>query len=252
MEDHYAKFRISDALMAIYKLFWDDYCAWYLEAIKPAFVDGKALPIDKATYEATLSYFETLLKLIHPVMPFITEELWQDIAERQEGETIMYASTPVASAFDASVLSGFALASEAVNGVRGVRNQRNIGPKERLCLKIKATDFPFVSIVEKMGNVDVELVSGFENAQGTGFMVGTCEFFVVLDGLVNADEEIQKAEKDLDYLRKFLAGVRAKLSNERFTANAPAAVIENERKKDADALSKIESLEAKVKQLKNA
>ncbi len=252
VEDHYAKFRISDALMAIYKLFWDDYCAWYLEAIKPAFVDGKALPIDKATYEATLSYFETLLKLIHPVMPFITEELWQDIAERQEGETIMYASTPVASAFDASVLSGFALASEAVNGVRGVRNQRNIGPKERLCLKIKAADFPFVSIVEKMGNVDVELVSGFENAQGTGFMVGTCEFFVVLDGLVNADEEIQKAEKDLDYLRKFLAGVRAKLSNERFTANAPAAVIENERKKEADALSKIESLEAKVKQLKNA
>ena len=252
VEDHYAKFRISDALMAIYKLFWDDYCAWYLEAIKPAFVDGKALPIDKATYEATLSYFETLLKLIHPVMPFITEELWQDIAERQEGETIMYASTPVASAFDASVLSGFALASEAVNGVRGVRNQRNIGPKERLCLKIKATDFPFVSIVEKMGNVDVELVSGFENAQGTGFMVGTCELFVVLDGLVNADEEIQKAEKDLDYLRKFLAGVRAKLSNERFTANAPAAVIENERKKEADALSKIESLEAKVKQLKNA
>ena len=252
VEDHYAKFRISDALMAIYKLFWDDYCAWYLEAIKPAFVDGKALPIDKATYEATLSYFETLLKLIHPVMPFITEELWQDIAERKEGETIMYASTPVASAFDASVLSGFALASEAVNGVRGVRNQRNIGPKERLCLKIKAADFPFVSIVEKMGNVDVELVSGFENAQGTGFMVGTCEFFVVLDGLVNADEEIQKAEKDLDYLRKFLAGVRAKLSNERFTANAPAAVIENERKKEADALSKIESLEAKVKQLKNA
>ena len=252
VEDHYAKFRISDALMAIYKLFWDDYCAWYLEAIKPAFVDGKALPIDKDTYEATLSYFETLLKLIHPVMPFITEELWQDIAERKEGETIMYASTPVASAFDASVLSGFALASEAVNGVRGVRNQRNIGPKERLCLKIKAADFPFVSIVEKMGNVDVELVSGFENARGTGFMVGTCELFVVLDGLVNADEEIQKAEKDLDYLRKFLAGVRAKLSNERFTANAPAAVIENERKKEADALSKIESLEAKVKQLKNA
>ena len=138
VEDHYSKFRISDALMTIYKLFWDDYCSWYLEAIKPAF----GQPVDPETYNKTLEYFEALLKLIHPVMPFITEELWQDLAERKEGETIMYAPTPKAEAFDPSVLENFSLAAETVNGVRSVRNQKNIAPKEQLHLLIKGSSFP--------------------------------------------------------------------------------------------------------------
>ena len=248
VEDHYSKFRISDALMTIYKLFWDDYCSIYLEAIKPAF----GQPIDPETQQATLRFFEALLKLIHPVMPFITEELWQDIAERKEGETILFAPTPKAQPYESRVLEDFALAMEAVNGVRGVRNQRNIGPKEVLPLKIKGTEFPaaVVPVVEKMANVTVERVESFGDAQGVGFMVRTIELFIALDGLVNVAEELAKAEKDLAYLQQFLTGVRAKLSNEKFTAHAPAQVIENERKKEADALSKIESLEAKIAQLK--
>jgi valyl-tRNA synthetase len=246
VEDHYSKFRISDALMTIYKLFWDDYCSWYLEAIKPAF----GQPVDPETYNKTLEYFEALLKLIHPVMPFITEELWQDLAERKEGETIMYAPTPKAEAFDHAVLENFSLAAEAVNGVRSVRNQKNIAPKEQLHLLIKGSSFPCIPVIEKMAGVNVELVGEFGDAQGVGFMVRTQEMFVKMDGLVNVAEEIEKAQKELEYQQKFLQGVRAKLANENFVAHAPAAVIENERKKEADSLSKIESLEAKLKSLK--
>ncbi len=247
VEDHYSKFRISDALMAIYKLFWDDYCSWYLEAIKPAF----GQPVDAQTYKVTLEYFESLLRLIHPVMPFITEELWQDLAPRKEGETIMYAPTPKAQAYDQITLDNFALAMEAVNGVRGIRSQRNIAPKESLNLKIKGNNFPaaVISIVEKLANSKVERVSAFD-AQGAGFMVRTIEMSVAMDGLVNVAEELDKAQKELEHQQKFLAGVRAKLSNEKFTAHAPSQVIETERKKEADSLSKIESLEAKIKQLK--
>jgi valyl-tRNA synthetase len=249
VEDHYSKFRISDALMAIYKLFWDDYCSWYLEAIKPAF----GQPVDAETYRVTLEFFEALLKLIHPVMPFITEELWQDMANRKEGETIMFAPTPKAGALQADVLDNFALAMETVNGVRGVRNQRNLPPKEELRLLVKG-GFPasMVPIVEKMAFAKVELTGDFGSAQGVGFLVRTHEMMVVLDGLVNVAEEMEKAEKDLAYQQKFLQGIRGKLSNERFVANAPAAVIENERKKEADTLSRIESLEAKLKQLKES
>ena len=248
VEAHYSKFRISDALMTIYKLFWDDYCSWYLEAIKPAY----GQPIDAATQQATLGFFESLLKLIHPVMPFITEELWQDIAERKEGETILFAPTPKAESYDPAVLDNFALAMEAVNGVRGVRSQRNIAPKEALKLFIKGSAFPNIPLVEKMANCQVQLVEGFGNVQGVAFLVRTQELFVVLDGQVNVAEELAKAEKDLAYLQKFLQGVRGKLSNERFVAHAPAAVIEMERKKEADALSKIESLEAQIQQLKKS
>ena len=235
--------------MAIYKLFWDDYCAWYLEAIKPTF----GQPVDRATYDATLGYFEALLKLIHPVMPFITEELWQNMEDRKEGETIMYAAAPAVKPFDPQVLVHFELAEEAVNGVRGIRNQKNIAPKETLDLKIKG-NFPsdVLPVIEKMGNVKVETVADFGSGQGVGFMVRTHEMFVALCGLVNVEEEIAKLEKDLAYQQKFLAGVRGKLANERFVANAPAAVIENERKKEADSLSKIESLESQIKALKNS
>ena len=245
VEEHYRKFRISDALMAIYKLFWDDYCSWYLEAIKPAFGE----PIDARTQEATLAYFESLLKLIHPVMPFITEELWQDIAPRQEGETIMYAASPKAEKVDSGLLDRFALTAEAVNAVRGIRNQRNLPPKETIELKIKGDAFPaeWIPLLEKMSGTRVECVQDFSDATGASFLVRTLEMFVPLE--VNAAEELEKSRKELEHQQKFLSGVRAKLSNERFVSHAPAAVIENERKKEADALSRIESLEAKIKQL---
>ena len=251
VEDCYSKFRISEALMTIYRLFWDDFCSWYLEAVKPAFVDGKAAPTDAATHAATLSYFEALLKLIHPVMPFITEELWQDLSPRAEGETIMYAAAPSVEKADEAVLTDFAIAFETVNAVRGVRAQKNIAPKEPLILLLKS-GYPegVIPLVEKLSNAAVRLVSEFGQGQGISLLVRTYEGFVLLEGLVNVDEEIAKLEKDLAYQQNFLAGVRKKLSNERFVANAPAAVIDNERKKEADALSRIEIIESQLKALK--
>ena len=254
VEDHYSKFRISDALMTIYKLFWDDYCSWYLEAIKPAFVDGKALPMDRETYDATLRYFEALLKLIHPVMPFISEELWQNMEDRKDGDTIMYAASPKARPFDPAVITAFEMAEEAVNGIRGIRNQKNLSPREPLALKVKG-DFPAkaIPVIERLANTSsVEIVSGFSESNGVSFLVRTVEMFVPLTGLINVEEEIAKLEKELEYQKKFLAGVRAKLSNERFTAHAPEAVVANERKKEADSLSKIESFESQIKALKNS
>ena len=166
----------------------------------------------------------------------------------------MFAPTPKAEAYEPAVLEHFALAMEAVNGVRGVRSQRNIAPKEVLTLMIKGGAFPqeVIPVVEKMGNAKVENADSFEGMQGVGFLVRTYEMMVVLDGMINLEEEIEKTQKELEHQQKFLAGVRGKLSNERFVNNAPAAVIENERKKEADALSRIESLESKLMQLKKS
>ena len=249
VEDHYSKFRISDALMTIYKFFWDDYCAWYLELVKPAF--GQA--IDKATYDATTAFFGDLLKLIHPIMPFITEELWQAMEERKEGSTIMLERTPAVAAYDKDFLNAFEMAQEAASGVRAVRKQKNVPPKEALTLKIKGS-FPkeVLPVIAKLANVSIiDFVDDFEGLSGAGFMVRTVEMFVVLEGLVNLDEEIAKLEAALAYQEQFLKSVRAKLCNAGFVAHAPAAVIENEKKKEADSLSKIESINAQLKQLKN-
>ncbi|MBQ8460830.1 MAG: valine--tRNA ligase [Bacteroidales bacterium] len=250
VEDHYSKYRISDALMTIYKFFWDDYCAWYLELVKPAY--GAA--IDKATYDATLEFFNSLLKLIHPVMPFITEELWHALEERKEGATIMYEHTPVAKAYDKEFIDAFELAKEAAGSVRSVRQQKGISPKEALKLKIKGA-FPaeLLPVVEKLANVsDIEFKDSFaSDLSGVGFMVGTIEMFVILEGLVNAEEEIAKLEAALEYQKRFLDSVRKKLSNANFVAHAPEAVVAGERKKEADSLSKIASYESQLKQLKN-
>lgn len=250
VEDHYAKFRISDALMSIYKLFWDDYCSWYLELIKPAY----GQPIDKVTYTETLGFFEALLKMIHPVMPFITEELWQDMAERKEGETIMFQPTPVAGEFDAAFISSFELAEEAVNAIRGIRQQKNISPKEELQVMFKG-EFPaeMLAVVAKLANTSsAEVVADFGNtSEGVSQMVRTVEMYVPLTGKVNVEEEIAKLEAELDYQKKFLDSVRRKLSNEKFTAHAPEKVVAVERQKEADSLSKIESYEAQLKALKS-
>ena len=250
VEDHYSKFRISDALMTIYKLFWDDYCSWYLEIVKPAF--GAA--VDKATYDATLGFFEALVKMIHPIMPFITEELWQNIEERPAGATIMFAPTPKAGAYDEAFIREFETARETVVNVRSIRKQKNISPKEPLALKVKG-GFPMETapVVEKLASItSVELTDDFgDTGAGVPFIIGTVELFLPLTGLVNVEEEIAKVESDLKYQRIFLEGVRRKLSNESFVAHAPEKIVAVERKKEADALSRIESLESQLNSLRN-
>ena len=250
VEDHYSKFRISDALMSIYKLFWDDYCSWYLELVKPAY--GQA--IDKATLDATLGFFESLLKMIHPVMPFITEELWHDMAERGEKETIMFARTPVAGPWDEGTINDFELAEEAVNALRGIRQQKNISPKEALEVKFKGA-FPvrMLPVVCKLANIsNASIVEDFgTTAEGVSQMIRTVEMYVPLTGKVNVEEEIAKIEAELEYQKKFLESVRRKLSNESFVAHAPEKVVAIERKKEADSLSKIEGYESQLKALKN-
>ncbi len=249
-ENHYSKFRISDALMSIYKLFWDDYCSWYLELIKPVY--GEA--IDGLTYKATIDFFEKLLKLIHPVMPFITEELWQAMEKRQEGETIMYESTPKICSFDESALEDFAMAQDAVNNIRGIRQQKGISLKETFTLKYKG-DFPseMLPIVEKLANISQsEQVKDFDSSvSGVAFMVRTAELFIPLTRQINVKEELSKLNEQLEYQKKFLESVRKKLSNPRFTTSAPMAVVDVERKKEIDSLSKIESLESQINVLIN-
>ena len=242
VEDHYSKFRISDALMAIYKLFWDDYCSWYLELVKPAF----GASVDKKTYEATVVFFEKLLKLIHPIMPFITEELWQAMEERKPGDTIMFQPSPVAGACDRTFLKAFDVAREAIIGIRGIRAQKQISPKESLKLFIDGMlSDELMPVLKKAANI-----SGISDgaAQGTSvsFIVGTVKFTIPLEGFVNADEEKAKLQDELEHQRKFLAGVRAKLGNSNFVAHAPEAVVAVERKKEADALARIEALEASL------
>ncbi|MDD6772666.1 MAG: valine--tRNA ligase [Bacteroidales bacterium] len=245
VEDHYSKFRISDALMAIYKLFWDDYCSSYLELVKPAY--GQAL--DSRTYEATITFFEKLLKMIHPIMPFITEELWQAMQQRGEADTIMFQRTPVAGPYDNAFLEEFDRCREAVNAIRGVRAQKQISPKEALKLFIEGEfSEELLPVICKAANIS-EVAKGTASGASVSFIVGTVKMSIPLEGFVNADEEKIKLQSELERQRKFLAGVRAKLSNEKFTAHAPAAVIEGERKKEADALARIEALESSLNKL---
>ena len=244
VEENYSKFRISDALMATYKLFWDDYCSWYLELVKPAYGQG----IDPETRAATVVFFEKLIKLIHPIMPFITEELWQAMEERAEGETIMFQRTPAAEAWSADFLARFETAQQIIVGVRGVRAQKQISPREPLRISIEGTDLgELLPVICKSANVEVaaEPVSG----AGVSFISGTVKTTVALDGFVNAEEEKAKILTELEHQRKFLAGVRGKLGNAGFVAHAPEAVIAVERKKEADALARIEALESSLKAL---
>ena len=245
VEDHYAKFRINDALMAIYKLFWDDYCSWFLELVKPEY--GRA--VDGRTYEAAILFFEKLLKLIHPVMPFITEELWQAMEPRHEGETIMYQRTPVAGPYDAAFLERFDRAREAIISIRSVRAQKQIAPKEPLNLSIDGEfDSELLPVLRKTANLG-EIMSGAAEGASVSFLVGTVKMSIPMAGFVNADEERAKLKAELEHQHKFLAGVRAKLSNEKFVAHAPEAVIAGERKKESDCLARIEALEASLNTL---
>ncbi|MCQ2153186.1 MAG: valine--tRNA ligase [Bacteroidales bacterium] len=247
MEDHYSKFRINDALMAVYRLFWDDFCSTYLELVKPA--GGKT--VDKATLEATVEFFDKLLKLIHPIMPFITEELWHLAGRRGETETIMFERTPAAGEYDAHLLESFDVARECVNAVRGIRNQKGISSREEMSLYVEGDlDRSLLPVLKKAANLS-EIIDGEGSGAGSQFVVGTLKCFVPLEGKVDMGEERTKLEAELEYQRKFLAGVRAKLSNQAFVSHAPAAVVESERKKESDALSRIASFEEALKAIDN-
>ncbi|GHM98934.1 valine--tRNA ligase [Cytophagales bacterium WSM2-2] len=248
LEDHFSKFRISDALHSLYKLVWDDFCSWYLEIIKPEF--GK--PIDETTYQKTVSFFESILKLIHPFMPFISEELWHELKERKMEDCIINAEWPKAKTADQKIVDQCDTAFEVITQVRNTRNAKGISPKESLALSINGSTKDlelFSSVIKKLANLkSIESVSG-KLTNATSFLVGTAEFYIPLEGKVDAAKEKEEILKDLEYNKGFLASVMKKLSNEKFVNGAPPQVIEMEKKKQADAEMKIQSLEERLKTL---
>ncbi|MBR2359063.1 MAG: valine--tRNA ligase, partial [Bacteroidaceae bacterium] len=252
VDDLFGKYRLSEALMAVYKLFWDEFSSWYLEMVKPAYINGEPQPIDRVTYEKTLSFFDSLLKLLHPFMPFITEELWQHLYDRKEGESLMVQQLDIPTACDEDIVKNFEAVKEVIGGIRTVRLQKNIAQKETLELQVVGENpvAAFNSVIAKLCNLTA--VSAVENkADGSAsFMVGTTEYAVPLGSLINVEEELKKLEADLKYNEGFLQSVLKKLSNEKFVSKAPAAVIEMERKKQADAESKIAALKESIAALK--
>jgi len=246
LKDHFSKYRINDALMTVYKLFWDEFSQWYLEMIKPAYKDGVQQPIDRDTYEATLRFFELLLKMLHPFMPFITEELWQALYERKAGESIMRDSLVLCAVTpeNEKLVADIEKVKLVVSGVRTVRSQKNIAPKEQLALQVVGQNHveAYNDIIAKMGNLSAINVVAEKDATASAFMVGTDEYAVPLGDLIDVAAEIEKMKAQLKHLQGFKAGVEKKLSNERFVANAPEAVVALERKKLADSEEKIASL----------
>ena len=254
LDDMFSKYRISDALMVVYKLFWDEFSGWYLEMVKPAYVDGQQQPINVKTYEATLDFFDKLLKMLHPFMPFITEELWQALYERKAGESIMRQELKLsAPTEDENILLGnVETIKQVVSGVRAVRAQKNIANKEKLTLQVVNSQLlgQYDDAVVKMANLD-KIVSVCEkDSTASAFMVGMTEYAVPLGSLIDVDAEIAKMEAQLNHLEGFLQGVLKKLSNERFVQNAPEAVVAMERKKQSDAEEKIAALKESIAALK--
>ncbi len=250
VDDLFSKYRLSEALMAVYKLFWDEFSSWYLEMVKPAY----GSPIDTKTYEQTLAFFETLLKMLHPFMPFITEELWQHIYDRKEGESIMRAQLDLAapSADDDALAAAIENVKLIVSGVRTVRNQKNIPNKDALTLQVVGkNDFEaYTSVITKMANLSAINVVAEKDPTASAFMVGTDEFAVPLGDLIDVAAEIEKQEAQLKHLEGFLAGVKKKLANEKFVAHAPEAVVAMERKKQSDSEEKIAALKESLAALK--
>lgn len=248
IDDHFEKFRISDALMHLYKLFWDDFCSWYLEIIKPS----QGAPIDRVTYEATLVFFDKLLKLLHPFMPFITEELWHNISERKDNESIMILDQPRSEKYDEEFINSFEQVKSAIVNIRSIRQSKNISPKEPLELFVKgALSSQMHQIFIKMGNISsVREYGEIKPENGVSFLVNTTEFTVPVGDLVNKEEELKKVEEEIKYYKGFLEQVERKLSNEKFVNSAPKQVVEMEYKKRSDATSKLEALNLRKKELK--
>jgi valyl-tRNA synthetase len=249
IEDNFEKYRISDALMGIYKLVWDDFCSWFLEMIKPAY----QAPIDKVTFDKAIEMLENNLKLLHPFMPFLTEEIWHFTAERTPEQALIIAQWPEPKPFNSSLITDFETVSEVISGIRAIRKDKNIPFKEVIELKIINNDrvsVYFDSVVAKLGNcTSIEYVS--EKVDGAlSFRVKSNEFFIPITGAINVEEEIAKLTDELKYIQGFLKSVQAKLSNEKFVAGAPEKVLNNEKQKEADALSKIATIEQSLTCLK--
>ena len=249
INDLFSSYRISEAFMRIYKLFWDDFSGWYLEMVKPAYQQ----PTDKATMEATKNYFDQLMRLIHPFMPFVTEEIWQDLAPRAEGESIMYAPMPKAEPIDEALLSRFELATEVITGIRNVRKQKNIAQKQELELNVIADEnYPaeYAPVIAKMCNLSQ--INSIEEKDPTAdaFIVKTTQYFVPMGEMIDKDAELKKLSDELTYLEGFLASVMKKLSNERFVSSAPEKVVANERAKQSDAEAKIAAIKERMEALK--
>ncbi|HUH52003.1 MAG TPA: valine--tRNA ligase [Flavobacterium sp.] len=249
VNDDFEKYRISDALMATYKLVWDDFCSWYLEMIKPAYQQ----PIDSATFDKTIGILEDLLKLLHPFMPFLSEEIWQLITDRTPKEALVIASYPTQTNYDSKIISDFEFTTEVISGIRTIRKEKNIPFRDQIELKLinnEKTAVYFDPIITKLGNISsLEYIDGAVNGALT-FRVKSNEYFVPIAGSINIEEEIEKLTVELEYTKGFLASVDKKLSNERFVAGAPEQVIAIEKKKQADALAKIATLEQSIASLK--
>jgi valyl-tRNA synthetase len=251
LDDNFDKFRISEALMAVYKLIWDDFCSWYLEMIKPAYQK----PIDKITISQTIGFFEKLMKLLHPFMPFITEEIWQLLDERGENGSIMLASIPEKDNYDLNILESFVYVQDVITAVRSVRKDKNIPQKEAIKLFVKKnfdqiSDSTFDSVVTKLCNIESLGYVNEKVENALSFIVRSTEFYIPLSDAIDVDAEIKKLEEELKYNQGFLNAVQKKLSNESFVNNAPANVVEVEKKKLADAVGKIELIEAQIKMLR--
>ncbi len=249
LEDHYQKYRMSDALMTVYKLIWDNFCSWYLEMIKPPY----GQPIDHETYDKTIVILEKLMKILHPFMPFITEEIWHQITERTEKDCIIVADYPKPVPFDETILKDADQIFEVVTALRNTRNSKGISPKQELILYIKTDENSiyekFKMTIKKLANISAISYTPKAVEKTVSFLVKVDEFFIPIEGQIDTEAERQKIEKELKYTKGFLKGVEKKLSNERFVNNAPAKVVENERQKQADALAKIETLEKSLKAL---
>jgi len=248
-EDDFSKYRISDALMKIYKLVWDDFCSWLLEIIKPAY----GAPIDNQTLTEVIALFEDNLKLLHPFMPFVTEEIWQQIAPRTPQEALIIASYPEQKVFDEGILAEFEFVQEVISGIRTIRKEKNIAFKDEISLSVinnEQVPTHWDSIIQKLGNIPAISYTDTAIEGAVSFRVKANEYFIPILDKINVAEEIKKLEKELAHVQGFLKSVRAKLSNERFVSSAPAQVIETERKKEADALAKIETLEKSLQNLK--
>jgi valyl-tRNA synthetase len=255
IQDHFTKFRISDALLSLYNLVWNDFCSKYLEIIKPDFEQ----PIDKATYDATIEIFEKLMCLLHPYMPFITEEIWQALAQRSEGESICRTEFPKGGEVNTELLASFDSMFELVTKIREIRNAKQLSPKIALPLAIKTDNKVryenIESIIEKLANTETisyvsDKVDGASTLGALSFVVKSDEFFIILEGEIDVEAELEAAQKDLEYNLGFKKATEAKLANERFVANAKPELVERERQKLADAESKIKALEERIASLK--
>jgi valyl-tRNA synthetase len=251
VNDQFLKYRVSDALMIVYKIFWDEFSSWYLETVKPMYQK----PVDRITYEATMGFIDSLMHMLHPFMPFITEEIWQLISERKPGESLMVSSMPAPESYDKKLRRHFEEIKEVITSIRSVRKEKKIAPRESLKLLVRATEGSkyreyLQPVIIKLANLSAVEKIAEEPEGSVSFIVKNVEYFVPVGSMVDAGEELEKLKEELSYSQGFLRSVEKKLSNERFVLNAPEQVVEKERQKMADTEGKIAVLEAQIKKLK--